>query len=229
MIRPVLAALALLLSAHSALASPVGVDGVLGAEWAGFTPKQVGFSPSAPVGNFDAPTNLNHVAPYSIYLRSDANFVYGLVTVAPGDAAAVAGLVFANLYFDTNPFTASGSDLGIEVTNARAFRPGLPGYSDLTGTGFEFATSATGVEFALPLSYLRTDPQGVGFPAIGPGNSFLRLNLSQSFGYSVAGGQADYGTERLGLLNLSPVPEPATCVVFAAMLGGLGLRLRRRA
>jgi hypothetical protein len=56
------------------------------------------------------------------------------------------------------------------------------------------------------------------------------VNLSQSFGYAVAGGSS-FGPNRLGVVTIGgtpAVPEPAT---WAMMIGGFGLigaTMRRR-
>lgn len=207
----------------------VGVDGLLGGEWTGFTPKSAVFSASAPQHNFGSPTDQNHTVAYDIYFRADSAFVYGLALALPtsGDAYN-AGLDFWNIYLDTNPLTASGSDLGFELQNNRAFIPGVAGYyNDIDLFGVVSAVTAGpsggGVEFAIPISYLMGDPQGIGFQEIGAGNEFLRLNLSQAWGYSVIGGQSFYGSDRLGMVQV--VPEPGTMAALG--LGALAL-LRRR-
>ena len=89
-----------------------------------------------------------------------------------------------------------------------------------------------GVEFRIANS-LFTGPiaglnynSAVTFPSeTGP----VRLVLSQSFGYAVAGGQANYGTDRLGIVNLQPgVPEPATWLMMIVGFGLIGAAARRR-
>jgi hypothetical protein len=56
----------------------------------------------------------------------------------------------------------------------------------------------------------------------------VRLNLSQSFGYSVAGGSGFYGTDRLGIVT-TPVPEPSVLALSAVGFACLvGLRRYRR-
>ena len=221
----------------------VSVDGVRGAEWTGVAPTSVLYDSAAPIGNFGTPTNKNHTVAYDVYLRSDNNYVYGFLETKPAGAGIDSydpTLAFTNLYFSTNPFglggTGSGS-IGFELQNNRAFKPGGTGYlaGTLTGLGFSIVTipgtaygsggAASVVEFAAPWSYFTSDPQTAPFVLMDQTNNKLRLNLSQSFGYSVAGGATDYGTNRLGVLTL-PVPEPATLAVVA--LGMVALLKRKR-
>lgn len=221
----------------------VGVDGVLGAEWSSTTPTSVLYNAAAPLGNFGTPTNQNHTVAYDIYLRSDSTYVYGLLKANPagsGNDGWSTANNFANLYFSTNPFgyagTASGS-IGFELLNDKAFKPGVAGYlpGNLSSFGLVTALNAGSdysgggqgavIEFALPWNYFYSDPQAAPFAPITATNNALRLNLSQSFGYSVAGGNADYGTNRLGVLT-APVPEPAS--IAALGLGILALKRRRK-
>lgn len=102
-----------------------------------------------------------------------------------------------------------------------------------------FSTDNRVIEFALSNS-LFSGPTA-GLPGQLPSSNFstpgsdLRLNLSQSFGYSVAGGAPVYGTSRLGVVtfggaNASAVPEPATWGLMLLGFGavGAGARYRRR-
>lgn len=229
--RKALFALAVgLLAAGSAQAGPLGVDGTIGAEWAGANTVSVLYNPAAPTGNFGAPTNQNSEVGYTIYTRSDSLYVYvGLQT----STNYAGGLNFANLYFDTNP--GSGSDVGFEVSNQQAFIPGSPGYFPYTVALNDIhyaltagsASTPSVIEFAVPVAFFTTDPLGMGFPVA---TTAVQLRLSQSFGYSVAGGSS-YGPDRLGTVSLAStaVPEPAT--VGALVLGlalPLAMRVRRR-
>lgn len=229
------AAAAVFGTASIASAAAVGVDGSIGSEWSSVTPVHVLYNPSAPTGNFGAPTNENASVAYDIYVRGDANYLYvGIQTLSP-----VSGLDFANLYFDTNPPAADGSDLGFEVTNNRAFIPGGSGYTNYTAGADDITfslTAGTGstngvLEFAVPFTFLINDPLGMGFPHATPG-SYVTLRLSQSFGYSVAGG-ATYGADRLGRVDIpstSIVPLPTSALSGLGLLAGICVcaRLGRR-
>lgn len=227
-------------------AAQVGVDGVLGSEWSSTTATSVLYNPTAPVGNFGTPSNLSNTVAYDIYLRSDNSYVYGLLKANPagsGNDGWTTANNFANLYFSTNPFGLGGSgsgSIGFELQNDRAFKPGGSGYLSGSLSSLGFVTvlnsgtdySGTGVgsiiEFAMPWSYFYSDPQSAPFVPITGVNNALRLNLSQSFGYSVAGGATDYGTNRLGVVY-APVPEPMTLATLGSGLLALAARRRRKA
>lgn len=213
----------------------VGVDGLFGAEWTGASAKSVGFDPAAGEHNFSSASNVNKWVAYDVYTRGDADFLYVLIHAMPQagdswDTARSAG-AFANLYFKTNPQSGTGTDLGIEVTNGRAFKPGVSGYSSagmdatnyafaiMTGTDSANGNIGGGIEMALSWNYLNTDPAGLGFLA--PTEAVV-LGLSQSWGYSVAGGSS-YGLDRLG--RVEAVPEPGTMIV-GALAGIAALRKR---
>ena len=217
-----LMALAVILLQTSASASPIGVDGKYGAEWAGITPVVIPGDATAANGNFGSPGNTANVG-YNIYVRDDGSFFYVLATTTDPNA-----LPFENLYIDTIASTPNtGSNFGVEVTNHRAFIPGGSGYTELNGTGFIFATATTagvyGIEASIPNSFFLTDPLGMGF-AKTPNGTLVSVHLSQTFSYSVVGGNALYpapvelGDAIVG--STAPVPEPATLEYMA--LSGLG-------
>ena len=216
-------AIAILALPLSALASPIGVNGKLGTEWNGIAPVSISANASAPVGNFGTPGTQNAAA-YNIYTRDDGSYFYVLVTTT--DAAAP---VFANLYLDTIASTSgTGSNLGFEVNNDRAFIPGVSGYFTPSSSDFSFATAndsgTIGITAAISNNFFLTDPLGMGF-ATTPDGTLVSLHLSQSFGYSVVGGGGNYpAPTELGAATVSsntPVPEPATIEYMA--ISGLGL------
>ena len=213
----------------AAWADPVGVNGLLGPEWAGITPVSIAGNPGAPTGNFGTP-GTQSTSPYNIYVRDDGSYFYVLVTTTDSTAPQ-----FANLYIDTIASTpGTGSDLGFEVTNDRAFIPGVPGYFSPSSSDFSFGTGSAGgvygITAAISNSFLMTDPLHMGF-ATTPDGTLVSLHLSQSFGYSVVGGGANYPAPiELGaaVVGSSPVPEPASIeYMFLSGLGVLSFAGRR--
>ncbi|MFO0963664.1 MAG: PEP-CTERM sorting domain-containing protein [Phycisphaerales bacterium] len=229
----IVTASAALLASATAFAGAVGIDGSIGAEWTGANVAHVYYNPGAATSNFGSPTNQNASVAYDIYTRQDASYMYiGLATdVAQGGSAD--GVNFANLYIGNSTV---GSYVGFEVTNDRAFTPGSPGYyglAGLVGTADEvfWAAGDLGlglnktIEIAIPWSFMVSNPLGMGgWQALNPGDS-LQLRLSQSFGYSVAGGSAYYGPDRLGSFTY-PVPAPGALALLG-MAGLAGARRRR--
>jgi hypothetical protein len=158
------------------------------------------------VGNFGSPSNLTDYNPYTIYTNADSkNFYVGLESNGPIN---VGNLDFANLYFSTD--LSQGSTVGFEANNSRAFIPGVSGYYNYTASsGIVLDDTSTGsqysIEFSVPFSFFTSDPLGMGFPLA---TTDVQLRLSQTFGYSVAGGSA-YGDGRFG--DFTPqAPEPST-------------------
>lgn len=218
----ILASVSTSLFSAAAMAAPAGVDGAIGAEWAGATVKSVLYNPAAPTGNFATPTNETNNVAYDVYTRTDGAYLYvGLQTTGYSN-----GLNFANLYLNTN--LTGGSDLGFEVNNERAFIPGGSGYFPYTPAGqdIHYAMSAgaspnpSAIEFAVPLTFFTSDPLGMGFPVSTTG---VQVRMSQSFGYSAAGG-ASYGADRLGQIA---IPEPASGIALLAAAGLLISRQRK--
>jgi len=211
-------------SAHAA----IGIDGTLDGAYTHTA--TVTYNPAAPETNFGAPTSQSDAIGYDIYLASDASNVYGYLKTF-GAGAEVGD--FANLYFDLDPANGNGSDIGFEVTNSRGFVAGGSGYSPVP-IGF-FASGGV-IEFSIPDTYFMGPMSGLE-SQYAAGQQFaangdtITLRLSQSFGYSVAGG-GDYGPNRLGAVVLGggAVPEPATWAMMILGFLGVGavLRTRRR-
>lgn len=229
------AAAVLCVWAVRAEAAPI-VDGTLDAAYG--TPRAtVAYSPAAPTSNFDAPTAASNAVGYDIYSTSDTNFYYGFLRARPDRGGTGIG-AFANLYFDLDPANGNGSDLGFEITNKRAFLPGYSGYAENLLIQYAIGTNGNTLEFAIPISYFTGQIAGLNYnnpdyanqQFISSSNPDTVLRLSQSFGYSVAGGAA-YGVDRLGRTTLvapTAVPEPASLAVFGAGLLGLSFVRRRR-
>ena len=215
------------LIASTAQASPT-VDGNYDASY-GATTASVLYNAAAPTSNFGAPTNENHLSAYNIYLQSDAGFVYGLLR-ADG-ATDISAVRFSNLYFDVDPANGNGSDIGFEITNQRMFAAGYAGYYNTPDLAYALSADGLGIEFKIAMGYFMGAQPGltydVGQVFAGLGDK-VTLRLSQSYGYSVAGG-ASYGPDRLGSLILKgAVPEPSTWAMMLLGFGALGVTLRSK-
>src|SRR5690242_14503595 len=93
--------LAMSMGGAAALAGPVSVDGVLGAEWAGVPSVTVTHDPSADIGNFGTPSNIDQGPSYTIQVRDDGSYYYVGLQVTSNPETSIGNT--ANLYFDTNP------------------------------------------------------------------------------------------------------------------------------
>ncbi len=209
------------------------VDGLLDADY-GASKSTVTYAPGTLESNFGTPTPFTDAIGYQIYLKEQAGYVYGFLQ-SGGAGKAVAP--FANLYFDLDPQNGNGSDLGFELggnhpNSANAFVPGVDGSAQVTNIMTVLSGDGTGIEFAIPDTDFTTAIPGLSSYPLDHAGGQLTLRLSQSFGYSVAGGEL-YGPDRLGsvTLGVSAVPLPASLPMFGAALLGLaavGYRVKRR-
>jgi hypothetical protein len=204
------------------------VDGTLDAAY-GAPTSSVSYNAAAPEANFGAPTNESDAIAYDIYMKTDSGNVYLFFQTNPASGGASAG-GFANLYFDLDPANGNGSDLGFEVTNGRAFIPGVAGYA--AAPLMQFSGDTTHLEVMIPDSYFTAPIAGLSYyPSqqfVSSSDPDLVLRLSQTFGYSVAGGDS-YGSDRLGHVTLAvAAPEPATMALFGSSLFGMGWLKRKR-
>jgi hypothetical protein len=225
------AAAALVVAAPAA--AQITVDGTRDAAF-GASTASVAYTATPPNGNFGTPGTVSDTA-YDLYFASDANNVFGFVQ---SDRAGIGP--FANLYFGLN---GAGTNFGLEIAAAvggnparvNAFIPQNGSKVALDSSLFQAVASGdgTGLEFSLSNSIF-TGPiagltylNGQTFPTTG---GTVRVNLSQSFGYAVAGG-ASFGPNRLGTFVIGgtpAVPEPATWAMMLFGFGGLGYAMRRR-
>ncbi|MBC8089351.1 MAG: PEP-CTERM sorting domain-containing protein [Phycisphaerae bacterium] len=173
-------------------------------------------------------------------MRRDANWLYTAFRTTGGMNAG--GLLFANLYFSLRsgpgPFGSSGSSIGFEIPNDRAFKPGgACCFNDNGSNLIRFATSSSAgnpdvLESAIDMSVFLGNALNVTGYNVDPNAVGVRLNLSQTFGYSVVGG-ATYGDPATGpalgyVSTQSVVPEPSTYALMFAGLAAVGVAARRR-
>ncbi len=219
------------LSASAAHA--IVVDGSYDAAYGAAT-ATVAYNASAPNSNFGAPTGESAYVAYSIYLASQNGYVYTYLRADPSSGGASAG-AFNNLYFDIDPANNNGSDVGFELSagTQNVFIPGLSGPVAASGITVSASGDGLGLEAAIPISYFTDAYPGLTYypgQQFATAGSLVRLRLSQSFGYSVAGGPT-YGDNRLGSVNLEPaaaVPEPASWALMIAGFAMTGFAARRR-
>jgi hypothetical protein len=222
---------AFVLAASPALAAPA-VDGVVSLGEYGAPTATVTGDAGAAMHNFGAPGG-TAVAGYDIFLTDTGDTLYGAIVQTDGSAVDA----FSNLYFDIDPTTGpGGSELGIEVGNERGFVAGTSDYFDLSSR-IQYSTSTVGglitFEFSIDNSVFRDFIAGAAAQNyFGPGGYMpqaVRLNMSQSLSYSVAGGTS-FGTARLGTFSVAPpsVPEPASWAMMVGGFGLLGAAMRRR-
>ena len=233
--RYLMAAVAALAMTGAAHAAPV-IDGAYDAAY-GASTATVTYNANALDTNFGQcpnnacdPSNQTRFAGYDIYLTSDSSFVYALLQ-QNGTGGTSAG-TFANLYFDLNPAANNGSDLGFELgpNSQDVFIPNTG--QKLITTDIQRAANAdgSGFEVAIPISYFNSAIPGLTYdPAVTfPNGNSVVLRLSQTFGYSVAGG-GSYGPTRLGAVAIGgAAPEPGTWALMTLGVGLAGVALRRR-
>lgn len=214
------ASIAALFVANSAQA--ITVDGVLDSDY-GQAKSSVGYDPAAPTSNFGTPTGFSNALPYDIYLKEQGGTVFGFLQVTGTGGDTIGSL--ANLYFGPS----NGSTIGFEINNQRAFTPGVSGYVE--APLLAFVPTATGLEFSIPDAYFTGGLDGLGATGLSAGSQ-VYLRLSQAFGYSVAGGAATYGSERLGSVTLSatavPGPIAGAGLIPLAGLGAAWFARRRK-
>lgn len=219
----------LILSHHAANATII-VDGSYDSDY-GSPGVTVGFNPAAPTSNFSTPTNESNSIGYTIYLTSQGGNVFGFLQAA-GPGSSIGS--FANVYFDLDPANGNGSDLGFELgplNHANAFIPGVAGNALQSNITTAVSTDGLGFEFEIPNVDFTTAIGGLNYYAghtlPGLGDQII-LRLSQSFGYSVAGGDS-YGADRLGAVTLAAAaPELSTWAMMLLGFGFLGFITYRR-
>ncbi len=186
----------------------------------------VTFDATAPTGNFGAPGATTNALGYNVYLAEQAGTLYGYFQGTTGTPVAA----FANVYFGLNHDQVAGSIFGFELGNSDAFTPGVSGSVATPLTNF--SVNGNNIEFSIPNSYFEGALVGLANATFAQNGDTITLRLSQTFGYSVAGGD-NFGTgdARLGevvLADVSTTPLPGTLPLFASGLGALGLFVARK-
>ena len=186
----------------------------------------VPYDPNAPSftgSNFASASNNSS---YTVRTGEDSNFFYVDVTSTP-NVNTNTSLQFSNIYLGGLTFSPG---LIFEVTNDRVSTTTNPSnYYSLAGTGFTYTANLNDISFALPFSFLETDPLGIGFTKVQPGDQ-IRVSYSQSFGYSlVFGGNFD-PVNRLGaqIVPAAAVSEPMSFALLGSGAFGVGLLRRRK-
>jgi hypothetical protein len=232
----VMASAALLIAAANAAHADPIVDGTISPGEYGAPTATVAYDPGAPTGNFGAPTSYATVG-YSVYLNATNGYLYGALQTSALQGGGSA-LDFANLYFDLDPQNMNGSDLAFSMgpNGVTAFIPGPNGNTQVVLTNILYVAGTGGnvlefaipnIDFEMPIAGLTYSPNQV-FPT--GQNPDVVLRISQSFGYTAAGGP-DYGDTRLGEVALQDavsVPEPAgLALLLPAIAALIGLKRRK--
>lgn len=166
---------------------------------------------------------------YTVRTAIDTSNFYVDVTSTPNPNTNTT-LQFANVYVGGINFNTG---LIFEVTNNRVSTTDDPGtYYSLAGTGFTFNAVPNDISFALPLSFLETNPLNIaGFNTQSPGNQ-VRVSYTQAFGYPLVFGGYFDPVNRLGAQIIpasdGAVPEPASWALMLAGLGVIGVTMRRK-
>jgi hypothetical protein len=209
------------------------VDGLYDSDYGSQT-ATVTFNAAAPSSNFGSPTSESAYIGYQIWLKAQGGNVYGFLQ-ASGPGTSVGP--FANVYWDLDPANGNGSDLGFELSDAShgghtsVFIPGVAPTIPISNIVVAQSSDGLSIEFAIPNIDFTSPIAGLSYfaghtlPSLGDS---IVLRLSQSFGYSVAGGDS-FGPSRLGEIQLAAAaPEVSTWIMMLLGFGFLGLLAYRR-